>query len=375
MDPPDTNKSVKPDNVCRILWPVVQPTTKTADEAKKEKKVDDNILQLSVASASLGCESLPKPEPENEGYPSNNGRPILKPASRLGRTNLGGINHQTSAFSPDKIIPSNGFADNSLGILGGTTAPGGFYDPSTLMGGRPLSGGEPPRIRKALRPGMIERPGFNLDTKKSSPGTGHNLNFDPSPKYYLARGMKGNSTISAKPDSPTPLTKQHSEFIVDTPHKPCYKSEERAVAKTPDRPRTVKTAPPNMPAAYTDFMDLDDSPSFRPLRRQMESVRLSSGPGSLNRPVEQPLGPRPLYTPAVPVMPSTPTKQSTKCKRVRGDFEKTTSLSGRDVALEREILAIHAATVQEDDEEDEEDDEDTPKASVLNRHLEVNMED
>ncbi|EFQ28389.1 hypothetical protein CGRA01v4_12042 [Colletotrichum graminicola] len=317
-----------------------------------------------------------------EGPYVNIGRPILVPVSRLSRTKLRGTSARIFHDSPVDLPFPRGFRRESPDAFLGPAAPINATAPPTPTRLGSLSVGEARRSNKTIRLEKNENTGMNSDPNKPSPGTGNHLIFDPSPKNLLALGMKGKTINGAQSGSTMDINKIQGETAPSTPPHPPpgFQQEEGPYGATPDRPRTVKTTPATM------FPCNDTKPDESPtLRLQMGRLRITSaddfnsgaaaGSGSSDRYSGRAHSPHPYYF-GYPV-PRTPTKT----KRARGEFERTTTLSGRDVAREREILARFAAAAKDEDgdeedekEEGEEDEELTPKASVLNRHMDIDEE-
>lgn len=350
------------DNVRRVLWPSAQPIAKVAKGGERDGEAATAGRHQHATSILLSAAPL---DAENDSSRRSSGRRMLQPVSRLGRHGIGNEGDVFDSGSPGNRFIATGFVTNSVGTTHRPMGSGGFDDTSTPKASVPPSGGETPRTSKALRLHATESIRSTGDDKISSPGAGHSLDFDPSPKYYLALGAKGNRSAKTPRDCP--------EHTTVTPPKPGHEPDD--FEAVPSRPFSVKTAPSVASEAtkenYSrDFSGGDESPSIHPLRRRMDSLSVRAC--SFEYPDARPMGPRPFLAGETP---ETPIKQTGKKKRVRGDFEKTTSLSGQDVAREREILSQYAASKREndhgEDDEDEEDteDEDTPKASVLNRHL------
>ncbi|KAK1469421.1 hypothetical protein CMEL01_01188 [Colletotrichum melonis] len=230
-----------------------------------------------------------------------------------------------------------------------------------------------PRTAKAPRISDGAHDGKGTGAKKSGPGIAKVLDFNPSPKHYLGLGKNMKSDASPEADSATAIGKHDVECGPSTPPPGFRYDEEGHGRPPPSRPRSVKTAPTVM---FADTDVEDNSPSTR---RQKNRVRIASASksASLERPSIQPAGPRPLglepayYEPINAGVPTTPTKAHRK--RNRDHFEKTLTLAGQDTANMKEIMANYALANGEkaDDavNEDGEGDELTPKASILNSHM------
>ncbi|KAK2043244.1 hypothetical protein LZ31DRAFT_585398 [Colletotrichum somersetense] len=320
-----------------------------------------------------------------EGPYVNIGRPILVPVSRLGRTRLRGTSARISDDLSDHLPCPRGFRRESPDAFVGPAAPDSTRASSTPIRLGSLGVGEAPRSNKTIRLEKNEKTGMSGGPNKSSPDAGNHLIFDPSPHSLLAPGINGKTIDSAQSGSTMDIDKMQGETAPSTPPHPSpgFQREDGPNGVTPDRPRTVKTTPATM--CYYTGTEPEESPT---LCLQMGRLRMTSaddfnsdvaaGSGSFNRYSGRAHSPHPYYF-GCPV-PLTPTRG----KRARGEFEKTTTLSGRDVAREREILARFAAAAKDEDEdedeeaeedkEDEEDGELTPKASVLNRHMDIDEE-
>ncbi|KAJ0324853.1 hypothetical protein COL5a_007622 [Colletotrichum fioriniae] len=249
---------------------------------------------------------------------------------------------------------------------------------------------ETPRTVKALRISDGAHDGKGTGAKKSGSGVAKALDFNPSPKYYLGLGKKMKGDASPGVDSAMAIDKPDVERGPSTPPLDLRYDEEGHVHPTPGRPRSVKTAPTVM---FADTDVEDNSPSTR---RQKNRVRIASASKSvpLERPSVQPAGPRPLglepeyYEPINAGVPATPTK--THRKRSRDYFEKTLTLAGQDMANMRDIMNKYAlendekvddaVTEDGEDSEDNEDNEDnggdelTPKASILNSNMDIDVD-
>ncbi|KAJ0165718.1 hypothetical protein CTA2_10247 [Colletotrichum tanaceti] len=330
--------------------------------------------------------SRPVPAQLHEG-PYAMDRPIIMPVSRLGRAAVPGAKARLNAGSFEKGYPSGGFRDSSAGVLGEAATPGGNDGVSTPIHIGALPAGEAPRHNKAIRIEKDENNGMDIDPKEIGPATGNVLLFESSSKNLLTPDMQRKTVIGAQTNSAVDTDENETQraFSTPSPPPPGLHWNEGPYGATPDRPRTVKTAP----AAMFAYDDMEMSPT---IRRQMQRLRITPGTAShpsratgadiFGRPSGHPQGPRP-YLPGMRV-PQTPTKG----KRARCEFENTNTLSGKDVAREREILARYIAAAKDedknmmDDEEDsemvgnhdEEDDEDTPKASVLNCRMAIDEE-
>ncbi|KAF4785216.1 hypothetical protein HER10_EVM0003833 [Colletotrichum scovillei] len=234
---------------------------------------------------------------------------------------------------------------------------------------------ETPRTVKALRISDGAHDGKGTAAKKSGPGIVKVLDFNPSPKHYLGLGKKMQSDASSEADSAMAIDKHEVERGPSTPPPGIRYDEEGHGHPPSSRPRSVKTA---LPVMFADTDVEDNSPSTR---RQKNRVRIASasGPASLERPSIQPAGPRPLglepayYEPINAGAPATPTKAHRK--RSRDHLEKTLTLAGKDTANMKEIMANYAlANGDKADDavnEDDEGDELTPKASILNSHMDI----
>ncbi|KAK1579542.1 uncharacterized protein LY79DRAFT_672447 [Colletotrichum navitas] len=421
----DINKGQE--SIQRTLWPEFQPMTQSNEKHSRQKNLAGDIHQKQhqtntsspikderedVFSPSI-MQTIDEMKPVDglrnqdyvdwgrtdeerreafladlyEGPYVNIGRPILVPVSRLSRTKLRGTSARTLDDSPVDLPFPRGFRRESLDAFLGPAAPNNATAPSAPihLGSSPV--GEARRSRKAIRLEKNENTGTNSDLNKPSPGAGNHLIFDPSPKNLLALGMKGKTINGAQSRSTMDINKIQGETAPSTPPHPPpgFQQEDGPYGATPDRPRTVKTTPATM--CPCNDTKPEESPT---LRLQMGRLRITSadglnsgaavGSGSFDRYSGRAHSPHPYYF-GYPV-PRTPTKT----KRARGEFEKTTTLSGRDVAREREILARFAAAAKDEDgdgdeeeegeegEEDEEDEELTPKASVLNRHMDIDEE-
>ncbi|GKT60789.1 hypothetical protein ColTof4_00908 [Colletotrichum tofieldiae] len=402
----DTNKNRDRESVRRTLWPAVDPMTHISEKNNRQKNLADDIQKQQTKASSPAederhesffastektirdmkpaggfqnqnaiCSGLTDEERRQafladlyEGPYVNIGRPILVPVSRLGRTNFPGANARIVGGSSDDEPLPNGFRNKSSGILGGPATPDSTHASSTLTHPHPLSVGEALRSNKIVCLDKKMNSGIDFDPKKPSTSGVNPVIIDPSPKNLLALGMKNKTIDSAHTDSAMEIDKNEAKLALSIPDTPprSFQWEDDPHGATPDRPRTAKTALAAMSAH--DGMEADESPC---LRRQMERLRITSAgafnsrqttsPGSMDRPTNHPQGPRPYFF-GSPV-PRTPTK-------------------GRDVAREREILARFAAATKDEDEDEEEgtegevddDDEDTPKASVLNRRMDVDEE-
>ncbi|GKT50914.1 uncharacterized protein ColSpa_11095 [Colletotrichum spaethianum] len=408
----DSNKNKDFKSVRRNLWPAAHPMMKTSEMESQQKKLADDIQQQQTNASSpvederhdafsTSIEKTIREMKPAGGFPNedstgssltdeerreafladlyegpyvNIGRPILVPVPRLGRTNFRGANALIVDGSSNDIQSLSRFRNNSPGVDDGPATPGSTRAPLTPIHLRSLSVDEAPRSNKVVRLEKRENTGMDID---------HAI-FDPNRKDFVALETKGKAIDSAQIDSAMDIEKNEAKPAPSTPphHPPGFKWVDSPYVATPERPRTAKTAPGVM--SVCDDMEADESPS---LRRQMERLRVTSAgalnscptasSGSFSRPTGRPQGPRPYFF-GFPV-PRTPTMG----KRGRGEFEKTITLSGRDVAREREILARFAAAAKDEEyEEDEkeegevedEDDEDTPKASVLNRRMDVDEE-
>ncbi|KXH68057.1 hypothetical protein CSAL01_03710 [Colletotrichum salicis] len=251
---------------------------------------------------------------------------------------------------------------------------GSFQDPAAIPT-KPNHAVETPRTVKALRVSDGVHDGKGTGAKKSGSGVAKVLNFDPSPKHYLGLGNKMKATASPEADSAMAIDKPDTERGPSTP-PPGFRYEEGHGIQTPGRPRSVKTAPTVM-FADTDIEE-DNSPSNR---RQMNRVRTASASKSvsLERPSVQPAGPRPFgpepeyYEPISTGVPATPTKANGK--RSRGHFDKTLTLAGKDVANMKDIMVNFALATDENVDDtangDGEDGDVTPKASILNSHMDI----
>ncbi|KAF6839037.1 hypothetical protein CPLU01_02051 [Colletotrichum plurivorum] len=342
------------DNVRRVLWPSARPVAKVVSGGETGGEAATPSRKQDTASLSF---SSTRVDVENDLGSRNTGRRMLQPVSILGRN---GIRNEGEVFGsgyPGNRFTAIGSTTNSLDISHEPMALDGSDNTSTPKASGIQYGGEMPRTSKALRLHAPDGTRSTSDDNASSPGAARSLDFDPSPKYYLALGTKGNKSANAARDYP--------EHNAVTPPKPGHESDEFEAA--PSRPHSVKTAQSVASEAseqyYSpDFAGGDQSPSIRPLRRRMESLNVRAC--SFEYPSTRPMGPRPFLAGETP---QTPIKQAGKSKRVREEF-------GQDVAREREILSQYAATRKGSDHEDDEDeedteDEDTPKASILNRHL------
>ncbi|KAF9882436.1 hypothetical protein CkaCkLH20_00472 [Colletotrichum karsti] len=348
-------------DVRRLLWPNANPTIQRTEKEEDERNI------ASTASSSSENHAFNDIDQEHVTYCPETRRRILKPVSRKARAGISSAAEASNFSIPGKIHAANSFVEHSVEISGGGPA---TPRSSHVQPG----GGESPRTAKALRLFNPANARHDPNGKYQSPGAGRKLNFEPSPKHYLALGMKGSSTTGS--------TIHSSEPEAVTPRKTGSSSEDACDMTIPARPHSVRTAPPVMSAANEEYfthdpMVLDDSPSMRPLRRQMEGLSVGARP--LSHPAEHPMGPRPFISTGSP--PETPTKQRRQIKRARAEFDKTASLSGKDIAREREIMSHYAENadamrdeVAEDmdySEGDDDDDQETPKASILNRHLET----
>ncbi|KZL64805.1 hypothetical protein CI238_09008 [Colletotrichum incanum] len=393
----DTNKNKDHESVRRTLWPTVDPMTHISEKNSQQKNLADDILQqqqikalssvederhdaLFAGAKKVIREMKPAGGVQNqdsinsgltdeerrqafladlyEGPYVNIGRPILVPVSRLRRTNLHGANTRiVGGSSDDEPLPS-GFRNESSGVLGGPATSDSSLASSTLIHLHPLSIGEALRSNKVVCLDKEVNSGIHIDPKKPSPGGVNPVIIDSIPKDLLALGMKDKTIDSAHTNSVMEIDKNEAKLTLSTPETtpPSFQWENRPYGATPDRPRTAKTAPAAM--SVYNGMEADESPS---LRHQMERLRVNSADafnscpttssGSMSRPASHPQGPRAYYF-GLPV-PRTPTKG----KRARCEFEKTTTLSGRDVAREREILARFAAATKDEDEDEEEPEE------------------
>ncbi|KAK1981171.1 hypothetical protein LZ30DRAFT_593269 [Colletotrichum cereale] len=415
------------ERVRRTLWPAFQHITQSSEKNSRQKKFADDIQhqqQINVSSpigderddvfsASIKQtfdEMKPAEAYQNQDYINsgrtdeerrqafladlyegpyvNIGRPILVPVSRLGRTKLRGTSARMVDSSPVDLPFPSGFRRESPGAFLGHAAPDNTSASSAPIHLRSLSVGEAPRSNKTIRLEKNENTGMNNDPMASASDAGNSLIFDPNPNILLALGMNSKTIDSAHSGSgmDMDMDKIKTETAPSTPPPPPsrFQQENGSYGATPDRPRTAKTTPATM-SPY-DGTEAEESPT---LRFQMGRLRVTSagasnsgsaaGSDSFGRPSSHPHSPYPYYFGYA--VPRTPTKG----KRARGEFEKTTTLSGRDVAREREILARFAAAAKYDDDEEEEkeegeveeDDEEelTPKASVLNRHMDIDDEE
>ncbi|KAH0427032.1 hypothetical protein CcaCcLH18_09947 [Colletotrichum camelliae] len=353
------------DGVRRNLWPTGAQMAKMTEDKNGEDMIAAETRRQYVSSPFSDSHSAIDFGSQSSTRCPVTGRQILKPVSRKGRAGNTN-NNDPDVFHQDSHnntwVPK-GFVLEDVDVIGHPTVRGDFGDQSTPKATRAQPGSETPRTSKALRlhNPEITRSGFDGD--EGSPGAGQILDFEPSPKHYLALGMKNK--MPSNPEW------RQTETPVVTPRKAGKSIEVGLEMRVPDRPQSVKTAPPAMSAPGNklfvhDPMEMeDDSPSLRPLRRQMGNLKVAQ------RPPEQ-AGVRPM-DPFVfahgSELPQTPTK------RGRGEFDRTNSLSGRDVAREREILSQYAVATAMEEKHDEDEDEDvemgeeTPKASLLNRHL------
>ncbi|WQF89071.1 hypothetical protein CDEST_14085 [Colletotrichum destructivum] len=387
-----TNREMKPVNSSQRQGPVGSGLT---DEERRKAFLADlyegpyaNMGQPidDLYDSPYGHMSRPVPAQFHEGPYAMN-RPILMPVSRLGRAAFPGAKARIIAGSSENGYPPGGFHDSSTIILGEPATPGDNAGVSTPIHIRALPAGEAPRYNKVIRLEKDENNGMDIDPKETGSTTGNVLHFDSSPKNLLTPSMQSTTVIGAQtnPAMDTDENETDRVFSTPSPPPPGLHWNEGPFGATPDRPRTVKTAPATMLA----YDDMEMSPT---VRRQMERLRITSGtashpgrvtdPDMFGRPSSHPQGPRP-YLPGMRV-PQTPTKG----KRDRCEFENTNTLSGKDVAREREILARYIAAAKDegknmmDDDEDsemdgdhgEEDDEDTPKASVLNCRMAMDEE-
>ncbi|OHE95256.1 hypothetical protein CORC01_09401 [Colletotrichum orchidophilum] len=362
----DENKG--PGDVRRTLWPAAHPMTEITRETNNSEQTSDNEL---VELPSDKEEDL-FPDP---GTDIKSAQDYHTPIPRWSRDKH--LRHGTK----NKMVrnSNDGLRMNPVHGFGGSTdgdAPGSFEDPGVTPTKRPQHAVETPRTIKALRTARNVYAGKGNDAKKPGFGAVKVLDYDPSPKHFLAK-----ATASLQTDSSKAIDKPDIERSFSTP-PPGFRNDEGIGAQIPDRPHTVKTAPATM---FADIdIEEDDSPS---IRRQMDRLRIASVPnsGSLERPSGQPAGPRPLglerpqhYAPiSAGGVQITPAK--IRGKRSRSEYEKTSSISGRDVTLEREIMRNFAAAAREeeddaDEESSQDEDEDgelTPKASVLNSHMDI----
>ncbi|KAK2001597.1 hypothetical protein LX36DRAFT_339996 [Colletotrichum falcatum] len=419
----DINKGQE--NIRRTLWPELQPMTQISEKNSRQKKLAGDIHQQQHQTGACSSiederddvfspginQAIDEMEPadgfQNQDYTDtgrtdeerreafladlyegpyvNIGRPILVPVSRLGRTKLRGTSARIFDDSHVDLSFPSGFRRESPGASVGPAAPDNARTSSTPIRLGSLSVGEAPRSNKTIRLEKNENTGMKGDSNKPSPGAGNHPIFDPSPKNLLALGINGKTVHSAHGDSTMDIDKIQDETAPSTPPPPGFRWEEGPYGATPGHPRTVRTTPAEI---YPhDGEEPEESPT---LRLQMGRLHITSagdfdsavaaGSGSFGHYSGRAHSSHP-YCFGYPV-PRTPTKG----KRARGEFEKTTTLSGRDVAREREILARFAAAAKDDDEDedeedemeegevDEEDGELTPKASVLNRHMDIDEE-
>ncbi|KDN66328.1 hypothetical protein CSUB01_03255 [Colletotrichum sublineola] len=420
----DINKGQE--SLRRPLWPAIHTMTQSSEKNSGEKKLtcDTQQQQPQTNTTSLlleeECDDVFPPNTKqyidemklNDGFKNqeyiesgrtdeecrqacladlyegpyvNIGRPILVPVSRLRRTELRGTNARIFNDSPVDLPFPAGFRRESPGAFVGSPAPDITRVLSTPIHLGSLSVGEALRSNKNIRLEKEENTGMDSDPHKSNPGAGNHLIFDASPQNLLALGINGKTIDSAQSSSviDTDTIKCETAPSTPPPSSTHFQWEDGSYGTTPDRPRTAKTTP----AAMCPYIDAEPEESPTP-RLKMGRLRISSaddldsGPaassGSFGHYGGRAHSPHPYYF-GSPV-PHTPTKG----KRARSDFEKTTTLSGRDVARERDILAHFAAAAKEEDEEeekeegeedeDEEDEELTPKASVLNRHMDIDGE-
>ncbi|KAL0942151.1 uncharacterized protein CTRU02_200037 [Colletotrichum truncatum] len=361
----------KHDSARNFLWTTVDSMESVIDGKKKDEIAAAQAFQKSVESLSSGSHQPANFDLQDNNYFVDNGRRILKPISRMGRAGVKSSSAMSDLGLSKKPFVPTGLSENMHDTLGSFATSGSFDDPFTTEGPTVQLAGELLRNLKALRLSTPETNLCDADGNKPGPGFVHRLDFDPSPKHYLALGVKGKSSKKS--------TNCQSGTVTATPRDLSNSFAEYKDTSVPPRPCAMETATPTTPEdneqykAY-EFMNWDDSPSVRPLRRHMANLDVASR--SLERPVHHPVGPRPFIGYSGP--PQTPTKQTIRGKRARREFENTTSLSGRDVAREREILSQFAATAlmgEDEEDEDEEDDEETPKASILNRHLEKTQQE
>ncbi|TQN67591.1 hypothetical protein CSHISOI_07957 [Colletotrichum shisoi] len=392
----ETNREMKPVNSSQRQSSVGSGLT---DEERRDAFLADlyegpyaNMGQPidELYDGPYGHMSRPGPAQFHEG-PYAMDRPILMPVSRLGRAAFPGAKARMIPGSLENGYPSGGFHNSSAVVLGEPATPGDNASVSTPIHIRALPAGEAPRYNKAIRLEKDENNGMDIDPKETGSTTGNVHHFDSSPKNLLTPGMQSTTVIGAQTNSTMDTDEKETDraFSTPSPPPPGLHWNEGPFGATPDRPRTVKTAP----ATMLGYDDMEMSPT---VRRQMERLRITSGiashpgrvtdPDMFGRPSSHPQGPRP-YLPGMRV-PQTPTKG----KRGRCEFENTNTLSGKDVAREREIMARYIAAAAKDegknmmdddddsemdgdhDEDDEEDDEDTPKASVLNCRMAIDEE-
>ncbi|KAK1728837.1 hypothetical protein CaCOL14_005332 [Colletotrichum acutatum] len=237
---------------------------------------------------------------------------------------------------------------------------------------------ETPRTVKAPRISDEARDGKGTGAKKPGFGVAKAIDFNPSPKYYLGLSKTMKSDASPEADSAMAIDKHDVNRGPLTPPPGFRYDEESHGHPPPSRPRSAKTAPTVM---FADTDVEDNSPSTRRHKNRVRIASVSKS-ASLERPSVQPAGPRPLglepdhYEPINAGVPATQTKAHRK--RSRDHFEKTLTLAGKDTANMKEIMNNFALATNEkaDNEvnehgEDGEGDELTPKASILNSHMDV----
>ncbi|TDZ35195.1 hypothetical protein C8035_v009909 [Colletotrichum spinosum] len=326
--------------VCRVVWSLTNKTADVANTRGEARHVareevqyqghTPNFAILSSASDHNGNFGHDlKYDPVTTGYPPYTTRRILEPVSRLRRADLDVNKHQVGEIT----LAGCDFPSSDADLTCGPAKPGDNASASTSSSARHIT-----FFPDAKVPRLANQKTARLDID------GCDFRGDVSPKHYLALAVKATATA----DQEMPFELRSTDEEPEGQHDKIL----------PRCPLFTETAPTSLSWADNDFMHQD------PKKQPGGSSSIRSAQPVLGNLLALATLRRQRHPPA------------RGGKRDRSEYENTTSIAGRDIALEKEIWARFMASSlnndganesneaeekeeeEEGDDGDDEDDED-----------------